>query len=185
MTGRLMLAMVLAVSAVGMAQNGPGVLPKPRLVPVGSQAGMPGGPVKQEGIASLSSNFRLTLSGKAGDKSLGELSALTSSPTIQISGPMDGSELSATYSISGLLEEKEGKILFAYTISFSVPVVTESQSLRPSAKGEAAAVATTRNIQYQQHSANGTLRMVPGKTYEVLKAGGATYTIVVAPEDEK
>jgi hypothetical protein len=41
------------------------------------------------------------------------------------------------------------------------------------------------NIQYQQHSSQGMLRMKPGTAYEVLKAAGAIYTITISPVPSK
>ena len=41
------------------------------------------------------------------------------------------------------------------------------------------------NIEYQDHFSKGTLKMKPGKVYELLKEGGNIYSIVVAPENDK
>jgi hypothetical protein len=121
----------------------------------------------------LKSNYRITFSGVSGDKPLGELSALTCAPRIELSGPLSASERPANFTVSGTLSEKEGEMIFLYQIGFSVP-----SSVPPGVPGAG-------NIQYQQHSSSGTLRMKPGKSYEVLKCGGNVYTISISPESDK
>ena len=122
---------------------------------------------------TLKSNYRITFSGVSGDKTLGELSALTCAPRIELSGPLSASERPANFTVSGTLSEKEGEMIFLYQIGFSVPSI-----LPPGVPGAG-------NIQYQQHSSSGTLRMKPGKSYEVLKCGGNVYTISISPESDK
>ena len=121
----------------------------------------------------LKSNYRVTFSGVSGDKPLGELSTLTCAPKIELSGPLSSSERPASFSVSGMLSEKEGEMILHYQIGFSVPSSTPP------------GVPVASNNQYQQHSSSGTLRMKPGKSYEVLKCGGNVYTISISPESDK
>lgn len=127
----------------------------------------------------LSTNYRISFSGKSDDKSLGELSTLTCARNISISGPLNSSETPTSFTVSGTLEENDGLIIFNYSINFRVPVVTTTQS------PQGMTPAVSRSIQYQDHSSIGTLKMKPGKNYDLLKSGGNIYSIVVAPEIEK
>jgi hypothetical protein len=128
---------------------------------------------------TLNTNYRVKFSGKSEDKPLGELSTLTCSKDILISGPLSSSDTPTTFSVTGRLEEKDGLILFSYSIGFRVPVITTSQPNQPPQP------AGYRSVQYQDHSSRGTLKMRPGKAYDLLISGGNTYSIVVAPEIEK
>ena len=131
---------------------------------------------------SLSTNYRITFSGKSDEKSLGELSSLTCSRNILIEGPLNSSDTPSIFSVSGTLEEEEGLIIFNYSIGFRCPVViTNPQPGQPQVPG----MSRTTTIQYQDHSVKGTLKMKPGKSYDLLRAGGNVYSIVVAPEIEK
>jgi hypothetical protein len=147
--------------------------PAPRLLPVAQ--GVPSYP--RPPTASLASNYRITFSGKAADKALGELSILTCAPTLQLSGALDSSETPLNFSVSGSLEEKEGLMLFSYSIEITVPVTTVSQSGPNGMK--------TSTIQYQRQSSSGALLMKPGDQYVVLKSGGTSYSVVIAPEKDK
>jgi hypothetical protein len=128
---------------------------------------------------TLNSNYRVTFSGKSKEKTLGELSTLTCSKDILISGPLSSSDTPTNFSVTGTMEEKDGLILFSYSIGFSVPVITTSQS-NPSPQPPG-----YRSLQYQDHTCKGKLKMKPGKVYDLLISGGNTYSIVVAPEIEK
>jgi hypothetical protein len=127
---------------------------------------------------ALSTNYRITLSVKSGDKVTGDLSTLTCSRSIQVSGPIGDSEIPTIFKITGILDENEGKLTFTYDIDFTVPIVNQVQTGPQPAN-------TLRNYQYQSNSASGTLRMKPGKAYEVLKAGGNTYSVTISPEEDK
>ena len=41
------------------------------------------------------------------------------------------------------------------------------------------------NFQFQNHTTSGSLLMRPGQAYEILRAGGATYTVTITPEPDK
>ncbi len=128
---------------------------------------------------TLSTNYRVTFSGKSEEKPLGTLSTLTCSTEILLSGPLNSSDTPTNFSVTGTLEEKDGMILFSYSIGFRVPVITTSQPNQPPQP------VGYRSVEYQDHSSRGTLKMKPGKIYDVLVSGGNTYSIVVAPEIEK
>ena len=126
---------------------------------------------------TFNTNYRVTFSGKSDDKSLGELSTLTCARNISISGPLKVSNLPTIFTVSGILEEKDGLLIFTYSIDFRGAVIT-TQDSRPGQP-------QMSNIQYQDHSSKGALRMKPGKAYELLKTGENIYSIVVAPENDK
>jgi hypothetical protein len=131
---------------------------------------------------TLNTNYKITFSGKSDEKSLGELSILTCSKSISISGPLSSSDTPTTFSVSGTLEEKDGLIIFNYSIEFRVSVATTNQ---PGQAQPPPPPGFSRPIQYQEHTSRGTLKMKPGKAYDLLKSGGNIYSIVVAPEIEK
>lgn len=126
---------------------------------------------------TFNTNYRVTFSGKSADESLGELSTLTCARNISISGPLKSSNLPVIFTVSGILEEKDGLLIFTYSIEFRGAVIT-TQDSRPGQP-------QMSNIQYQDHFSRGALRMKPGKTYELLKSGENIYSIVVAPENDK
>lgn len=128
---------------------------------------------------TLSSNYRFTFSGKSDEKSLGELSALTCSRKINLSGPLNSSETPTMFTVSGTLEEKDGLLIFSYSIGYRAPLII-SRSGQP---GQPNPPGYT-SIQYQDHSSQGTLRIKPGKAYELLRSGGCVYSITVTPETE-
>lgn len=172
----LTIVLLAATPLVASAQQAVNQLPRPR-PPVG-----PGVPAPKAGGEELKSNYRLTFSGTKGGKPLGELSTLTCAAQIQVSGPLEESETPTTFTVQGVLSEKDGDLLFAYSIGFSLPVTSSTISLNGK-DGESRPRTTT--IQYHQHSSTGTLRMKPGRTYEVLRSGGMIYTITVSPEEDK
>jgi hypothetical protein len=164
----LWLSALLIAPGFTSAQNAVPAQQRRHLAPPGqNQAG--------QQSALLSSNHRITFSGKSGEKSLGELSALTCSPRVDIAGPLIDSENPATFGVSGTLSEKDGSIVFQHQITFSVPTTVATQVVQPG-------VRPVSNTSYQQHSTSGTLLMKPGKVYEVLKSGGNVCTISIAPE---
>ena len=97
---------------------------------------------------------------------------------------MDESSTPASLTLSGTLAEQEGGVVvLTYSVGLSVPVITNSMSV-PGKDGSPPQVINS-NIQYSQHQATGTLRMKPGKSYELLKIAGVTYMLVMTPEPEK
>ena len=145
-------------------------------IPVRPGIVSPGGQSNQQSSDSslLSSNFRLTFSGASGEKNLGQLSVLTSSQSVQVSGPLNAEDPNTVFNISGTLSEKEGSLVFTYSIGFNVRI-------QPSV---AAAGERPGNLpeSYANHSASGSLRIKPGEVYEVLKSGGNAYTVSISPE---
>lgn len=132
----------------------------------------------------LERNYRLTFSGKLGEEGLGELSALTCARQVELNGPLDDGEWAAQFGINGMLEEKEGTLLFTYQISFTAPTKVVKPAVVPM-PGNAAPVPGSGNVRFQQHSSSGALRMLPGRTYEVLKVGGAVYTVSIRAEEDE
>lgn len=127
----------------------------------------------------LSTNYRLSFTGKAGEKALGELSALTCSPHVSVAGPLDASEIPTSFEVTGTIAEREGGLIyFDYQILFSVPVPQQTHSAKENGP-------VTTNYSYQRHSCTGSLLMKPGKAYDILKAGGATHSVTVTPDVEK
>ena len=136
----------------------------------------------------LSTNYRITFSGKSGDAAIGELSALTCSKRINLSGPLSSSDTPTVFNITGTLEEKDGLLVFNYSVGYRVAVISEipsAQPQQPPQPGQAPQPAGRRSIQYMDHSSQGALMMKPGQTYDLLKAGGNTYSVIVTPEPEK
>ena len=162
---------VLSVSSLLVT----GQQPRPRAIP--PPQSVPGGNPTSEQSEALSTNYRITFSGKSDGKSLGELSTLTCARKTTISGPLNSSDTPTTFTVSALLEEKDGLLLFTYSIGFRVPITT----MRPPQPGQ----PPSPSFQYQDHTSQGTLKMKPGKTYDLLKSGGNIYSIVVAPEEDK
>jgi hypothetical protein len=152
----------------------PGV-PRPNL------PGRPGlnSPSAPDSPETLSANYQVTFSATAEGKALGELSMLTCSPQVSVSGPLNSGMTPTTFTVNGTLGEKDGELLFSYGIGFSLPVT--STTISPKTEGQ----PVVSNIQYQQHSSQGMLRMKPGTAYEVLKAAGAVYTITISPVPSK
>lgn len=139
----------------------------------------------QQEPETLSTNYRITFSGKSGEGAIGELSALTCATQITMSGPLSSSDTPTSITVSGTLEEKDGLLIFKYTLAYTVAMVFEDRSPQPQIPGQPPKVVQGRSVQYRDHSAQGILRMKPGQAYDLLKSGGNTYSIIVAPEPEK
>ncbi|MBN8456241.1 MAG: hypothetical protein J0M04_00150 [Verrucomicrobia bacterium] len=164
------------------------------LLALGQQPAQPGQPTPgrrppaapfaetQQKPETLSTNYRIIFSGRSGEDAIGELSALTCSKSILISGPLNSSDTPTTFNISGTLEEMDGLLILNYSVSYTVAVVT---STGPTPPGQPTPPAGYRAVQYREHSSKGTLKMKPGQTYDFLVTGGNTYSIVVRPEVDK
>jgi hypothetical protein len=176
----LLVLLTLAVAqGICFAQNEPQRPPQRHLIQVPVPPNQTAEPQ-----ADLSQNYQITLSVTAHDKALGELSLLTCSPTVAVEGTIDLTENPTAITLRGGLVEKEGGVLvFNYSLLFTLPIVTNSQAPGPVQPGMPANMA--RNVQYQQHSASGAIRMKPGNSYEVLKAAGRTYSLsITLPKKE-
>ncbi|WP_449071741.1 hypothetical protein [Prosthecobacter sp.] len=131
----------------------------------------------------MSTNYRVTFSGKSGEKAIGELSSLTCSPVVYISGPLDASTTPTSFDVRGSVSEREGGLLFfEYQIGFQVPVTMSTHTTQPKGEGSGSSTST---IQYQNHTCSGSILMKPGKAYEILKAGGCSHSVMITPEPEK
>jgi hypothetical protein len=162
----------LTTIALGQGAAPPQPIPNP--IPVRKRTLVPGSSNQESsGSNLLSSNFRLTFSGASGEKNLGQLSVLTSSQSVQVSGPLSAEDPNTVFSIQGTLSEKEGALVFTYSIRFTV------RAQQPAA-GEGK--PTSQPSYFVDHTASGTLRMNPGEVYEVLKSGGNAYTVSISPE---
>ncbi len=151
--------------------------PRPAIVP----PGVPFAETRQE-PEILSTNYRITFSARSGEAAIGELSTLTCSRNILIQAPLNSSDTPTTITIEGTLEEKEGALILSYSLGYSYAVVSGTESPQP---GQPQPPGAYRAVKYNDCVSRGTLKMKPGQTYELLKAGGNTYTIIVAPEADK
>lgn len=175
------VAVVVWICAASSLAHSQGLLPAPG---VARRANLPPAPnVNAEVLKPLSTNFRITFSGKSGEKAIGELSCLTNSPTVFISGPLDDSATPTSFEVRGSLSERDGGLIsLEYQISFQVPVTSSTVTSQAKSEGPS---TSTRTVQYQNHSCSGSLLMKPGKAYEILKAGGCSHAVTITPEPEK
>ena len=168
-----------------------------------------GAPPPPLSAPTLSSNYRLTLTAKSGDKALGEISVLTCSSAIEASGflakPADDIFPATTLSIRGTLTEQEGgSLMLGYTFGVVTPVVSQSmtnysgsssqRSGSGSKTGDAKADSDakpeprgniSRSFIYRDHISSGALRVKAGSTYELLTTGGVVYSLTISPEPQK
>ncbi|WP_395738862.1 hypothetical protein [Prosthecobacter sp.] len=163
--------------------------------------------------ATLSTNYRLTLAAKSGEKALGQISLLTCARTIDASGmldkPADEALPAAMLSLRGTLTEEEGgALLLNYTFGLSTPVVSKTMTSamgasakraepdakaaadananeNASAKPEPPRAASTSLISYRDSASSGALRMKPGSTYELVTMAGVVYSLTLVPEPLK
>jgi len=142
------------------------------ILPPGSPSLQPPGSAE---APLLSRNFRITLTAKKGDASGGELSALTCHPQVHLSGPLDSSETPTQVTIDGSITEEGELLRFDYALSFQVAVLEMSQTSGPDG-------VVSRSVRWQNHECQGSVRMKAGTACEVLRAGGAAYSLMVAPE---
>ncbi len=168
----LPLAALAALQTLGMAQQ-------PLLPPPPSAATLLPAP----SVTLLPVNYRVTLGYRDGEKPVGELSNLTCSPSVHVSGAIDVSEnlvpenrIPISCVVRGNIKDEEGIITFTYEIGMQIPVPTQRLT------NGSASFATT--IQYKDVRCSGTLRMKPGKTYEVFQTGGRTLSICITPEND-
>lgn len=175
---RVALLVWIGVGGLAFSQ---GTFPRPpqapasnARVPVAGAATVMGG---ADEVKPLSANCRITFSGKSGEKAIGELSCLTNAPSVFISGPLDDSAAPTSFEVRGAISEREGGLfVFEYQISFEVARTSGAPNAVPGA---------ARPVQYQKHSCSGSILMKPAKAYEILKAGGCAYSVMITPEVEK
>lgn len=118
----------------------------------------------------------LTIAGIAPEKA--ESSVLTSSKQISLSNviPVPGDAGLLQYmEFSGFLGDlAEGRLELSYTLNLSFPTPDSVKALQ---KG-----ITANGVHYLNERASGTLRVTPGKSYEVLRSGVRIYTLKVEVE---
>ncbi|HSJ03881.1 MAG: hypothetical protein ACAI34_19585 [Verrucomicrobium sp.] len=155
----------------------PAVIPQPlrrRTAFGGNQIGQP------EPTNLLAENYRvtLTISGIAPEKE--ECSILTSSKQITLTNsiPLPGETgLLQRMEFSGYLGDPvEGRLELSYSINMNFPA---PESVKAIQKG-----VTTNGVHYLDERATGTLRVAPGKSYEVLKSGIRIYTLKIEVESD-
>ncbi|MCX6847396.1 MAG: hypothetical protein NTY98_00590 [Verrucomicrobia bacterium] len=157
---------------------------------------------------TLSTNYRLTLAAKSGDKALGEISVLTCARKIDASGmldkPADDTLPSTLLSIQGTLTEQEGgALMLAYSFGVSTPVVSQTMSFGGSSAkrteadakaGDAKAAAEARPeqrgsvssvITYRDHLSSGSVRVKAGSSYDLVTMAGVVYSLTITPEAQK
>ncbi len=164
-----------------------------------------GAPPPPLSAPTLSTNYRLTLTAKSGDKALGEISVLTCASAIEASGFLtkQADDIAATtLSIRGTLTEQEGgSLMLSYTFGVVIPVVSQSLSTYSGSSSQRSAAGSktgdtkadaearpesrgtvSRTISFKDCISSGALRVKAGNTYELVTMGGATYSLTISPE---
>lgn len=136
---------------------------------------------------TLSTNYRLTLTAKSGDKSLGAVSQLTCSTTLEVSGfldkPQEDSMPATTLSLYGkMAEQEDGTLLVTYHFGLSVPSVSRTTT---SAEGKSEPAPHTTVFSFRDHSSSGALRVRPGRSYELMTMAGVAYTLTISTDPLK
>ncbi|MBB5033334.1 hypothetical protein [Prosthecobacter vanneervenii] len=144
---------------------------------------------------TLSTNYRLTLTAKSGDKSLGAVSQLTCSTGLEVSGfldkPQEDSMPATTLSLHGkMAEQEDGTLLVTYHFGLSVPVVSSTTTSAPAKSKDAAGdkaepAPQTTVFSFRDHSSSGALRVRPGRSYELMTMAGVAYTLTISAEPQK
>lgn len=154
------------------AQNGPAIPPgmpasRPRLINSAESQ-----PEKK----TLSANYTITISVLNNDKSVGEATVLTAARQIMTNVPVTSkdSDVEGMVSLSGYLAENDaGGLTFDYQLEF--------QLSSPDAKAPNPNVPVSGNSMGHRHSnqSQGSVIAKPGKPYDLLKAGGCTFRVVI------
>lgn len=154
------------------AQNGPAIAP--------------GGPSRTRVISNsesqpekktLSANYTITISVLKDDKPVGEATVLTAARQIMTNVPVTSkdSDVEGVVSLSGYLAENDtGGLTFDYQLGF--------QLSSPAAKAPPPGMPVAPGYPVGQHSSNqsqGSVIAKPGKPYDLLKAGGCTFRVVI------
>ncbi|WP_395751884.1 hypothetical protein [Prosthecobacter sp.] len=153
--------------------------------------------------ATLSTNYRLTLAAKSGEKALGEVSVLTCAKAIDASGmlekPADGALPATQLSLRGTLAEEEGgALLLTYSFAVNAPVIQSTSSFAGSsakrqeaeakageAKPETPRTTVTSIINFRDNLSSGAVRVKAGKTYELVTTAGVVYSLTISAEPLK
>lgn len=178
------VVVLLALDFIAPAQEIPPPAGRPpgAMVPPGRRLPIPpAGQASQPDPANLlAENYRvtLTISGIAPEKA--ESSVLTSSKQISLTNviPVPGDAgLLQHMEFSGFLgDPAEGRLELSYSLNMSFPTPDTVKAIQ---KG-----ITANGVHYLNERASGTLRVMPGKSYEVLRSGIRTYTLKVEAESD-
>lgn len=133
---------------------------------------------------TLGSNYRLNFAAISDEKPIGDISMLTCSSNLEVSGylskPTEETFPATSISVRGTLTEAEGgALVFGYAIALQVPYASSTQRAAPDVK----AVMTT--VSFANHTSSGTLLVKPGRSYNILKVGGVIYSVTITPESDK
>lgn len=177
-----MKSIYLILSAVVLSVVPPTASLRAQNIPMPRRVVSPGVVVPE--ATTLGSNYRLVFAASSDEKPMGDISMLTCSSNLEVSGylskPTEENLPTTSISVRGTLTEAEGgTLVFGYAISLQVPYAASSQRAAPDAK----AVMTT--ISFANHTTSGTLLVKPGRNYNLLKIGGVTYSVTITPEPDK
>jgi hypothetical protein len=125
----------------------------------------------------LSSNYLVTLAATSEGKSMGELSLLTCSTELKVSGPLSAEVAPITLYLTGSLTEMDGELHLQYELDMTIPVKGVSPATKEGKQNS--------SLEYNGQQAGGRLRMKAGRPYEVLKQAGITYIMTVSEAREK
>lgn len=159
----------------GIQKNGvPAVVPKAK--PGMSPTGLPISMNKTPGAGvRLSGNFLITLTVKELERQVGEVTVLTSSSIVNTTANLDTSSTPESVSFEGTLEEQEGGIFaWDYTLGYKLPVTTGTS-------GTPGSQLRTTVVEYQSYSSQGSAWIRIGRSYDLLKSGGRTYSVTITP----
>jgi hypothetical protein len=162
----------------GIQKNGvPAVVPKAK--PGMSPTGLPIVMNKAPGVGvRLSGNFLITLTVKESERQVGEVVVLTSSSTVKTQANLDTSSTPESVSFEGTLEEQEsGLFAWDYVLGYKLPITT-------STSGTAGSQLRTTIVEYQSYSSQGSALIRIGRSYDLLKSGGRTYSVTITPAAE-
>lgn len=165
------VALLAALSPAAVhAQNGPAAgvqASRPRLINSGESQ-----PEKK----TLSANYTITISVLKDDKPVGEATVLTAARQIMTNVPVTSkdSDIEGVVSLSGYLAENDaGGLTFDYQLGFEL----SSPAAKPPPPGMP--VPGYPLGQRSSNQSQGSVIAKPGKPYDLLKAGGCTFRVVI------
>ncbi len=133
-------------------------------------------------LASLPMNHRITITVRRGETVFGEVSTLTASAKTDFQGLL----------MPGAKEPEVEPLSVAFTAVIQqfgpAGQLTVDHTLRswlPQVMAVGTGAPSPRQIEFFTNSATGSLRVQPGKAYEIHRASGITYLLTITPESEK